>query len=137
MASLPAPLSDMMRVPLLRPQGVAWIIAAYRDLGSIEAVAATAGVHTRTLHRYIEANPEIGRALRKAGHVFGAGNVGRRVEAGKARALELLSGVKERSCDGIDGVAHALDVVPATIERWQRVYPETRSVVAGKLRARA
>ncbi len=129
-------LSHTMRSPdpAEVARGVAWIIGAYRDLGSIEAVAEAAGVHTRTMHRYVTAHPKIQDALRKAGHVFGAGNVSRRVEAGKARALELLNRFDDRTTfESIGALAQMIGVTTATIERWCRVYPGVRAVVKKKI----
>lgn len=115
-------------------RGVAWIIGAYRDLGSIEAVAAQAGVHTRTMHRYIDAHPEIRKAMVRAGHVFGAGNVARRVEAGRERALELLNQTDDRTrFESLGALAQHLGVQPTTVERWCRVYPGVRKVVERKI----
>ena len=58
-------LSDRMRAKFSRPEAIEWIIATYRELGSIEAVARAGNVHTRTMHRYIDAHPKIAEAMRK------------------------------------------------------------------------
>lgn len=130
-------LSYRMRSPdpKDRAAAIAWITDAYKRLGSIEAVAAEGGVHVRTMHRYIEAQPEIRKAIVKAGHVFGAGNVARRVEAGRARALELLERTSAfcGKFESLSSLAEHLDVQPTTIERWMRVYPGVRKVVEKKL----
>lgn len=130
-------LSHVMRSPdpAEVARGVAWITDAYKRLGSIEAVAAEGGVHVRTMHRYIEAHPEIRKAMVKAGHVFGAGNVARRVEAGRSKALELLERTSAfcGKFDSLAALAEHLGVQPTTVERWMRVYPGVRKVVERKI----